>query len=393
MTGPLPDGSIVVTGRGMATSLGGAVSACAAARAGLALPAPLGVRMRSPEDGSVDEVKGHPAGELTRGFEGFARLLRLATLGLGDLLEQTKDGPWQLTRVGAYLSLPDPYRLHTGLDCIADEETRAARSRAAREARSEGRPDVSAKLLDAAAQLAGWTGAPALRFCATSGHTGFAEAVQRAVEDLQHGRVSAAVVGGVDSLVEEETVMWLHGTGRLKRLGVPVGLLPGEASAFVLLETARAARGRGARPLAAVHAACFEDEEAPLLSGAPARAGGLSRVLAGIAGAAGFAGAGPVWVVSDCNGENYRAAEWGLALSRLAGRFPALASPVVWYPAMSFGDVGAASGAVSLCLAVHAFLRGGAPAPAVTLVSSADGARRAALHARAAPARDPESPA
>lgn len=369
---------IAITGRGMVSSLGSdVVSACAAARAGLVRPAPLDLQMGSPEDGQADHVQGHPAGELTRGFEGFARLLRLAALGLGDLLKQVPDGPWMSRQTGMYLALPCPHRIHTGLDLIANKSTRAVRDEKARQAMDEPEPDIASRLLRAAAQLAGWPVDPPLRFSATSGHTGVAEALQRAMDDLQRGYVSAAVVGGVDSLLEEEVLMWLHNTGRLKRSGVPVGLLPGEAGAFLLLEPLHTIQRRGSRPLAVAQAVHLEDEDGTLLSGAPAQGVALAKALAKVVDTASFHQSGAAWVLSDHNGEIYRAAEWGHVLVRLASRVPELASPVVWYPASSFGDVGAASGAVAICLAIHAFSRGCAPNPTAVVVSSSEGACRA----------------
>jgi 3-oxoacyl-[acyl-carrier-protein] synthase-1 len=83
-----------------------------------------------------------------------------------------------------------------------------------------------------------------------------------------------------------------------------------------------------------------------------------------------------VWVISDLNGEPYRAIDWGNALVR---RIRALAEPVLWCPALWFGDTGAASGAVALCLAARAFERSYAPAPWSLVLSSADGPDRAAV--------------
>lgn len=372
--------SIAITGRGMVSSLGSdVVMACAAARAGLVRPAPLELLMQSPEDGEAEAVEGHPAGELTRGFEGFARLVRLTALGLGDLLRQVPDGPWRSTQTGFYLALPDPLRIHTGLDLIAHESTRAERSEQAREAMEEPADDIAPRLLRAAAQLAGWPVDPPLRFSTTSGHTGVAEALQRAMDDLQRGRVGAAVVGGVDSLLEEDVLMWLHNTGRLKRSGVPVGLLPGEAAAFCVLETVRTVRARGDRPLAVVQAVHLEDDDRTLLSGAPPDGIALAKTLVQAVDTAGLPHPTAPWVLSDQNGETYRALEWGHVLVRLASTLPALASPVVWYPAASFGDVGAASGAVAICVAIHAFNRGGAPNAIAVIASSAEGVRRTAI--------------
>ena len=75
--------------------------------------------------------------------------------------------------------------------------------------------------------------------------------------------------------------------------------------------------------------------------------------------------------------------EWGNAVVRLVAQSPRFAEPVLWYPAASFGDTGAASGAVALCMAIRAFERGYAPAQTATIISSADGSNRAAVRVTA----------
>jgi 3-oxoacyl-[acyl-carrier-protein] synthase-1 len=87
----------------------------------------------------------------------------------------------------------------------------------------------------------------------------------------------------------------------------------------------------------------------------------------------------PIWFITDQNGELYRATEWGNVVVRLVGYSQAFADPVLWYPAASFGDTGAVSGAVAICMAVNAFARGYAPAQTVAILSSAEDPSRAAV--------------
>src|SRR6202044_3021251 len=49
-----------------------------------------------------------------------------------------------------------------------------------------------------------------------SGHAGAVAALSEAVKDVRARRVSRAVVGGVDTLVEPDTVAHYHAKGRLK---------------------------------------------------------------------------------------------------------------------------------------------------------------------------------
>jgi 3-oxoacyl-[acyl-carrier-protein] synthase-1 len=84
------------------------------------------------------------------------------------------------------------------------------------------------------------------------------------------------------------------------------------------------------------------------------------------------------WPIVDQNGEVFRASDWGCSLVRLRAA-DGLAEEGVnaWYPAASFGDVGAASGAVATCIAVEAHTRRYAPLPHALILTSSDGPSRA----------------
>jgi 3-oxoacyl-[acyl-carrier-protein] synthase-1 len=85
-----------------------------------------------------------------------------------------------------------------------------------------------------------------------------------------------------------------------------------------------------------------------------------------------------MWFVVDQNGEVFRANDWGFGLVRLQGASGIdTAQTEVWYPAGSFGDVGAASGAVATCIALRAFERRYAPSPHALVIASGDGVDRA----------------
>lgn len=382
MQSAIPADAVCITGLGMVASLGYDVATvCAAARAGIVRPAELDYfPVRSPEDGEIAGVIGHPVPELTRGFEGFARLLRIAQAGLADLQRQAPHAPWISARTAFYLSLADPRREYTGLALIQDEESRQGREEEAQEAEQESPDeDMGLPLLQTAAQLTGWPGESFLRFVTTSGHTGAAEAICEACKDLHEGRVEAAIIGGVDSLLEEDTLVWLESTSRLKTPSVPAGLQPGEAGAFLLLETAQGAKTRGGRLFGVVQDVRLGKESKSLLSGDPPTGTGLTEVLTGIMGGAGWQDIIPVWLITDQNGEPYRATEWGNTIVRLVARSRAFTEPMLWHPAASVGETGAASGAVSLCIAARAFTRGYAPARTVAVLSSADSSLRAAV--------------
>lgn len=374
--------TVCITGRGMVTSLGhDVVTSCAAARAGIARAVGLDYfPVLAPDDWDPLSLTVHQAPLLTEGFEGKVRLLRLAHAGLANLQHQVPDAPWTYARTAFYLSLPDPLRVHSGLALIEDEEDRQRLTEEAQEAEDEPLDEeMPSDLLEKAVRLSGWRGELSLQFVTTSGHTGVAEALHAAATDLHNGDVELAVVGGLDSLLNGDTLWWLASRGRLKTPNAPAGLQPGEAGVFLLLELWQNAKVRGAQIFGILKDLSFGAEPKSLIEAHVPLGFGLEELLAPLAKSAGWAERHIVWIITDQNGEMYRATEWGNALVRLVANCKAFEDPVLWYPAASFGDTGAASGAISLCMASSAFDRGYAPSRTATIVSSADGTQRAAM--------------
>jgi len=335
--------------------------------------------VRSPDDGAVSGLVVHAALMITDGFEGDARLLRLMSAALSDLRQQAPEAPWAKGRTGFYLSLPDPLRTYTGTALIADEKERGQWEENA-SAAAERPPDESRarKLLLKSARLSGWPGEPELRFVSTSGNTGVAEALTKAGEEMAKGVIDTAVVGGVDSFCGSETLAWLDTTGRLKTPDLPVGLQPGEGGAFFVIEALRSVRARKIINLATIQTVRLGAEARTLLSGGPPLGEGLTSLLRNVPiGGQGKGGA--PWFITDQNGEPYRAMEWGYAVVRLIRDWPELHDAVLWYPAISFGDTGAAFGAVAVCVAVRAYERGVGPDARAMILSSSDGSSRSVV--------------
>jgi 3-oxoacyl-[acyl-carrier-protein] synthase-1 len=377
-------GQIAITNVGMTCSLGhDAATACAASRAGITRPKRLDYfRVRSPEAG-VEQVLGHAAPSIATGFEDRVRLIQLLAAGLGDL--RASIGGKLSDFAGFYLSMPSPLRPVTGLALIEHEEDRAVRLRICGEAGPEVLSQSAAQsLVSEAAELAGWPDRPDLRFVSCAGHAGVAEATQHAMTDLRSGAIVGAIVGGVDSLLDYQTLAWLHTTGRLKTSDRPAGLQPGEACALVGLKTMRNIPSRARPPVALIREVWTGVERATLLSGEAPPGNGLSQALMPAADASRQDTAGCAWLITDQNGETYRAVEWGNAVCRVAARYPAFSTAAIWYPALSFGDTGAASGALSICVAAKSFERGYARLASAVVASSSDGPLRAALLVSAA---------
>jgi len=210
----------------------------------------------------------------------------------------------------------------------------------------------------------------------TNGHAGVLLALDQAMRDLAQDQVDVCAVGGVDSLLESGYLQFLLEERKLKAGNFPVGLLPGEAAGFVVVETLEHARKRGAEVLARVSPVHTAMEAAPSHGDDPGRADGTTRVLReALADAP--CGPGGVWrIVNDLNGERWRFLEWAMADARALSKLPP--EWRLWHPADSFGDIGAATGAAHLCIAARAFQRGYARGEAILVCNSSEGGERAA---------------
>ena len=344
-----------ITGLGLATSLGvDAVTACAAARAGLSRPAELPVQIASRETDDPEPVVGYPI-SLAAGFDGMGRLLRVLHLALADLASTAE--PERVRQAHWLVALPEalPAEAPPELSDL-DAPPRTATASVPR----IGTEAVQKAIETVAGPL------PPHRFAVFAGRVGFIEALGHASRLAEQGRT--AVVGAFDSFVCSAVVGALHEHGRLRVPGAAVGLQPGEAGAFVVVEPERTGAVLGR-----LGGGALGTEPAHLYSGRPA----LGRALADVADRAlAHRSAGGLWPVPDANGEAFSGADWGQAVARNAGLRASVSEAL--YPATSVGDTGAASAAMGLAFVLRAFARGYAPAPtALLLASAATGARGA----------------
>jgi 3-oxoacyl-[acyl-carrier-protein] synthase-1 len=182
-----------------------------------------------------------------------------------------------------------------------------------------------------------------------------AMALKDAVAYLESGKLPACLVGGIDSFVDPATLPALSNLGVIKTPVTATGFVPGEAAGFILLETYEHALRSGAAIQAIVERPSVQREDIHRFSEIPvggrALAAAISRTVEPYCGN----GSSPGLLIGNLNGDTWRAREWGTALVRLPA---CLRTAPLWTPVESFGEVGAASGAVAACLGVRAFQRG-----------------------------------
>lgn len=370
---PYLDAAAVI-GIGMVSSLGlDAVTSCAAQRAGITRVTTLDeFQVLNEDEGDYQGIFVHKVPVILDGFDGFARLVRLAVAGVKDLLSSHAQH-LDFARTGFYIVIPSESRTkhdlpRQGADITThetDQEKDATRLFGERLCR---------KIVD----LSGCD-IPARNWqVIDAGHAGVAVAVEKAMENLSVGKIDRCLVLGVDSFLSPSSLAWLHRNKRLKTSDNPVGFQPGEACACVLLENFQSTRSRGCEIHAVVSSVSTGFEPNHMFSGNPAGENSLAKLVTRV-----YSQATPnpsaTWIISDLNGEVHRAHEWGNATVQISPVFPSLRSSVSSYPAASFGDTGAASGAVAMCTAIRAFARNYAPSNEALVVSSSDFGARAAL--------------
>lgn len=363
----------------MVSSLGYDVhTACAAARAGLTRAGELPFTMLE-NDRSPGLAIGHAADLLGGGFERDARLVRLLGGAFLDLVEQMQPDLLSGPRAAFYLALPASDREHQGLDLILDDEARPRYLERIGTAVEVDEAARAVRILTAAMRM---SDVPAqVRAAAntvrasTVGHAAVIGLYQRAQADLEAGRVDVAIVGGVDSLIGHSTLTWLQLTGRLKGAESPAGVSPGEAAALVALGSPAISGRMTTPPRARIDRVATRSSPTQFLAGDPADGLAHSQIVRALMD--GLDASDSQWLIVDQNGEMFRASDWGCSLVRLQGAGAVNQAPAqVWYPAGSFGDTGAASGAVATCLAVEAHERGYAPFPNALVLTSSDGPSR-----------------
>lgn len=374
----MPLTSLAITGFGMTTSLGNGVAACTAQRAGMARAAPLKFAVDDPVAKEAVPVLGHVVGDLTRGFSEVGLGVRLASLALADLLARTPLEPTDFPGTAVLLNLGSGYYLQ----CV-DE----ARAREAEQA-NKGTADKSEReslAMSFVATLPLYSGSIVNKVFRVLGlpvpsspchqvlfgdQSGVGDLILAADSLLQSKQVSACLVGGVDSLVEPR---WLRACDELRLLKTPlrpIGLSPGEAGVFLLLE-----KSSTKRPPFAFLRACETARETVHRFSNPcpqghALSGVVHKCIARVAGASDSA------IICDLNGDDVRASDYGHALVRLQEKFRPRSTII---PAISFGDTRAASGFIGICLALRAFARGYASGNNFVVSSAGDDGGRTAV--------------
>jgi 3-oxoacyl-[acyl-carrier-protein] synthase-1 len=365
----------------MVSSLGpNAVSSCAAARAGVLRATPLDEFLTyEPESGEMVPVFGHQVRELTLGFTGLGRMARLADAALQDLCTGPEWDRSGSARTGLFLALPSGYFESSFLRAQAQPEDYEPLSldEYVEAALGDGRRALLEQLVPLLAKRSG------LRLLVTrlyfEDQTGAMSAVREAAENLRSGKLDRCIVGGVDTLCDPALIEPLLLLGMLKTPESPARFLPGEAAAFVLLERASAETTNGAA-LGTLEAPVTTEDPVHRFAEDPVTGSACADAVRRCQGRLPDQGKATGLLITDLNGDEWKARRWGHTLTVLPRE---LVDVPHWYTGESFGEIGAATVPVAICMALRAFQRGYANAEGVLVSASAYAGPSGALHVRA----------
>jgi 3-oxoacyl-[acyl-carrier-protein] synthase-1 len=208
------------------------------------------------------------------------------------------------------------------------------------------------------------------------GHAGALAALIAAASEIRAGRDDVCIVGGADSYFDFDTLDWLQDHRQLMNRETRSGFPPGEAAGFVALAGDRTRRAFQLPSLGIVRGMGTAQETRLIKGDDPSLGEGLAQAIAAACATLRLPEQGAHDMYCDINGERYRSEEWSLAVLRVphAVRTMNYVAPVdVW------GDVGAASGALSCVLAVRAWTRGYAIGMRALAWAGSEGGLRAAV--------------
>ena len=215
-------------------------------------------------------------------------------------------------------------------------------------------------------------GVPAEIVIILQGNAAAIHALADACRFLEKDPGALCVVGGVDCLLDTRTLNWFEQHARLKSHshGRHQGVIAGEAVSFLTVEDRKMAGERNSPLLGRIAGLGLAREKNPRAFAEEGINGGLTEACRAALSCASGETIGNIF--GDLNGEASRAREWAMAEMRC------FSTPekdrTLWKPARSYGDIGAATGAVLANIVIQGFLRQWLTSPTLVFCSDDHGA-------------------
>jgi len=220
-------------------------------------------------------------------------------------------------------------------------------------------------------------GLPAEVEIVPQGNASVIQALAGACRFLEKDPEALCIVGGVDCLLGTRTLDWFEQHARLKSrsYGRHHGVIPGEAVSFMTVENRSTAAERNSPLLGRIAGLGQAREANPRAFGEDSVNSGLTDACRTALNCTRSDKIGNL--LGDLNGEASRAKEWAMAEMRCFDT-PEV-DRTLWKPARSYGDIGAASGAVLADVVTRGFSRQWLTSPTLIFCSDDHGACGAAV--------------
>ncbi len=209
------------------------------------------------------------------------------------------------------------------------------------------------------------------------GHAAGLEALHDAREYLAENPDAICIAGAVDSYINIELLEWLDAHDRLHSFSTTWGIVPGEAAGFAVLMFQATAETTQLPVLAELQATAIAREANLIYTKDVCLGYGLTsawrQVLQGIDPKQQQIGN----IYCDLNGERYRADEYGFSVVRLNQYFKQ--ADRFYSPVRSTGEIGAATGLVSLAWWFYQVEKGYNKEPETIIWGSSNCGQRAAV--------------
>lgn len=367
----MSEGTVTVNGIGLCSALGGFHDACAAYRAGLnRFAAHPDMKTMQAGDEEPVELTVAPAATNVWQYQGVARTVKMLHLAYQDLLENMRY-PVPMEGLQLLLAMPDPE--DRALDMGEMPNTpRAERLQSYIDA-------VTVPLLPKMGSA--FQALPVQ--CVFGDRVAFVRIIQKALDMISAGQAQHCLLMVADSLLDDVALDAQMEKNLIKHGGNPVGYIPGEGAAFLLLSANPPQKPEMPFPPVTLNLVAEmdtsivdeEDEDAELkLWQGEKLYSVVRRCLRLDPQTQQF----PM-LISDINGEEHRAIELGGLQVKARTQYPQAAFTEAQATALGFGELGTMFGPVSLASLVASAQRKYLQQREVLMTFSEANGKRAAM--------------
>ena len=355
--------TINILGAGLCSSLGGYRDACAADRAGLVrFSGDTSFAFSEAGDDEPSPLTVAPAACNFHLFQGITRTVKMLQTAYHDFKENCRH-EIPTDNLVILAAIPDPKDRAQEFNAQEDSSRELRLQTYLDDITSKLFPLINPQLSDIPVQ------------CVFGDRVAFARIFDKAVRILSNGEAKHCLLMVHDCLLEGTYLEEQLNAEQLKTDDNPVGYIPGEGSAFILVS---AEEGRG-MPLevsfAIDNSTIDSDEDRQALW----QADKLTKVVKALVDTQNTSKIFPQFV-TDINGEESRSQEFGILQVKLLGAFPNTHFLDAKIPALSFAETGAMAGALAFLTTIASLQRRYARHNEFLILLSEYSGKRAAIY-------------